>query len=562
MKRPIKLALAAAAMIAVSACADLNVQNPNEPDTNRALSSPSDVEALIAGSFRTYYVNTFNYYGPGMALGTMSNEWTSSWGNSGMRDYSSEPRIAINNSSTYTYAYAIQNAWYNMYRAIKGASDGLRAINGGLKIVGTDGVDNTARATAWAHFVMGISYGFLSNLYDKAFEYDETTDLQAGALELKDYKEINAYAMTHLNKAIDIASKNSFTIPDTYVNGVTTSSADFVKIMHSYAARYMAQNARTVAERQALDWTTIAAHADAGLMSKAWGPQGDAYNNWWDDLAWASGDPGWGFYDLQSLGVADVSGGFQAWIAKPPASRTPFVITSPDRRVMGAGGPKTSGTYVLWHNSIPFLAARGTYHFSNYNGHDRWGEQGDVGTGQLPGTDPRENVLIKAEALYWKGDKAGSAALVNQTRVANGQLPPVDANGASGTDCVPKLGNGTCGNLLEAIKYEKLLELFALVPGGRFFDERAWGDLVKNTATQFPVPGKELDVLQLPAYTFGGEGGQSAAPGGQYGRPMTFEEFAGPSPAGLGSTVSAKRFAETVDFMSTNIRPTRSRSRM
>ena len=38
-----------------------------------------------------------------------------------------------------------------------------------------------------------------------------------------------------------------------------------------------------------------------------------------------------------------------------------------------------------------------------------------------------------------------------------------------------------------------------------------------GTPLHFPVPAKELQTLQLPVYTFGGVGGEAAAPVGTYG---------------------------------------------
>ena len=45
-----------------------------------------------------------------------------------------------------------------------------------------------------------------------------------------------------------------------------------------------------------------------------------------------------------------------------------------------------------------------------------------------------------------------------------------------------------------------------------YFDARGWQALPENSLEHFPVPGRELSVLQLPTYTFGGPGGEAAAP--------------------------------------------------
>jgi hypothetical protein len=44
-----------------------------------------------------------------------------------------------------------------------------------------------------------------------------------------------------------------------------------------------------------------------------------------------------------------------------------------------------------------------------------------------------------------------------------------------------------------------------------WLDNRGWGTLITGTIVHLPVPGRELEVLNLPIYTFGGGGEGSAA---------------------------------------------------
>jgi hypothetical protein len=55
--------------------------------------------------------------------------------------------------------------------------------------------------------------------------------------------------------------------------------------------------------------------------------------------------------------------------------------------------------------------------------------------------------------------------------------------------------------------------MFGVAAGTAFFDARGWGTLVEGTPIHFPIPARELETLNLPAYTFGGIGGPDAAPG-------------------------------------------------
>ena len=125
--------------------------------------------------------------------------------------------------------------------------------------------------------------------------------------------------------------------------------------------------------------------------------------------------------------------------------------------------------------------------------------------------------LDKAEALYWQGNLAGAADIINETRTAAG-LNATDAAGTN-TSCVPKLPDGSCGDLWEMLKWEKRVEATFKGPFAApwYFDSRGWDDLWKNTFVQLPIPCGEAQVLQLlPCTTFGGPGGEGAAPGSSY----------------------------------------------
>src|SRR5690606_20992733 len=95
-----------------------------------------------------------------------------------------------------------------------------------------------------------------------------------------------------------------------------------------------------------------------------------------------------------------------------------------------------------------------------------------AGTGQngdLPFFKKAELNLLEAEGQYRKGNFAAAAALINNTRVAKGGLPAITAFDATspvpgGDACVPKVPVGpsyttiACGNMLEALKWEKRVE--------------------------------------------------------------------------------------------------------
>ena len=218
-----------------------------------------------------------------------------------------------------------------------------------------------------------------------------------------------------------------------------------------------------------------------------------------------------------AFGPGDVSGGFQAWVATPSADRQPFQIVTPDRRVQGAavGSP---GKYLGYNRNTIWAQDRGTYRWSYYYYlRDGLGSSWNVGP-QVTMTRT-EMDLLKAEALIRLGRAAEAVPLINASRVTNGELPPVTVDGPpEGADCVPKQIDGDCGSLWDALLYERQLENMGIEGANMWYDARGVGRLQEGTPVHFPVSGFELENLGLPLYTFGGVGGEGAAPAPRYHR--------------------------------------------
>jgi hypothetical protein len=101
-----------------------------------------------------------------------------------------------------------------------------------------------------------------------------------------------------------------------------------------------------------------------------------------------------------------------------------------------------------------------------------------------------ENDLLWAEALVRTGgDLTLAAAKVNNTRVGRGQLPAVAADANA---------------IMDAIHYEQDVELLTTGAGVQWFNRRRIDGLQPGTPRHLPVPAKELEIDQLPIYTFGG----------------------------------------------------------
>lgn len=485
-------------LVALPACMDMDIVNPNQPDREQALAEEGDVESLLGTGFYRFWNGT-QKYSPGMGLAVVANELTSAYANYGMLPLAEMPRASWDNSPIYPRRDFITNPWNNLYLSISNVADALVAIDEGLRFEGSGGTDHTPRARAFGKLSQGLSHGFLALMFDQAVIFDETLDIE-NMDPPAPYPEVMEAALGYLEEAIEISEANAFQLPSgdaAWIHGRALTNVEMAQWAHSISARYLAAVARTPTERQAVDWDRVLYHLDRGVTQDD-GPQGDG-NLWW----WATGqrDSIWirAAYDL--IGPADQSGGYEEWSATPARDRQPFQITTDDRRIHGADGPDSPGKYVRYTGSTPpFPDERGTYLQSLYYYH-RYDYHIETSyRGLMPLFLESEHDLLRAEALLrLNRDRNLAIDLVNKYRVGVGELEPI-------SDAVSD------EVLWETLFYEKALEGANSIAGLVYFDRRGWGKLYCGTPLHFPMPGAELELLLMPNYTFGGAGDGTANP--------------------------------------------------
>lgn len=511
------------ALVAIGCDSPLEVDNENNPDRNRVLATAADVEALVRDSYLQAKRPLLSADGINMQLGAVAFENSPMAANFGMIERSAFPRTAIINTASNQFAPEYYEVWAGSYSAIRSASDGLAKLDEGVSL-GNAVAD--ARVRAFGKFVLGFAHAVLAITYDQASIYDETTPILP-VQPLVPYGEVMAAALGYMDEAIALAEANpTMTFPSDWM-GVEVDNETFVQIVRSYKARYRAQVARNETERAAVDWAAVIADAAAGITSD-YAPSDDdnRWDYWMQDYMSFKG--AWHQVPYVVSGMADTSGAYEAWMATPIGERTAIVIATPDRRFPRGTTLEAQrlapGTQIRakTNNSGEggwIRAERGTWRWSHYLD-DRFADYYDAGNFQspIPVITVTEMDLLRAEGYIQTGQPALALPLINATRVGEGGLPPATLAGAQGqgNGCVPQLPDGTCGDLLETLKWEKRREFFSTVYGGWYFDSRGWGDLPQGTFLHYPVPAKELEVRQLPLYTFGGSG-EGSAPVGTYG---------------------------------------------
>jgi hypothetical protein len=546
--------LATLLLLGAAACADLDVVNPNDADAERVFVTAGDIEALIGGSFRNWQIGAQNYSGPTWFLSAQAFQHSSPWANAYVKEYGWLPRPEIVNSTAHGGYSRVAYVWVRSYRAIAAVADGLRAIEADPEVADDLGASAVNRANAYGKFVQGMAHGSIGLLYDRGFIVDETTDISEPQ-EAVDYTAMLNAALDYFDQAAALATGQSWTTPVNWMS-VEVSADELVRIAHSMRARYMAAVARTPAERAAVNWNAVITEINAGVTGPwALDVPADGTGLFWNDIQWLFGwAVGWQEIAYFILGMADQSGNYQHWLSNPVLDRLPSVsmgaerdimIVTPDMRFPQGTTAAEQEAYCLYdpdteiycfgvpniHYAINGFGPanvwkrpdRGTWRWSWYVPVYLWNKVAAVDIGFYEEITVAEMDLLKAEALYRTGDMAGAATLINLTREAAG-LNATDAAGTN-TDCVPKLPDGTCGDLFEMLKWEKriMTQGMGLHSAPWYFEGRGWGDLYIGTQLQFPIPCQELETLQmLPCYTFGSAGGDMAAAQSVYNWP--FEE--------------------------------------
>jgi len=502
-------------------CMDLDVTNPNEPDRERVLTNPGDVESLISSAYQAYFdhVQATN---PGLSTAAIADNLTGGFFDLGVHDITTQPRVPFDASPLNTRGAVGRFSWSRVYPIISNVNDGLNAIEAGLEIT-SGGTNQTARARAFGKFVQGIAHGHLAQYFDQALIVTEEDDLETmDPTDFRPYSEVQAAALQMLDEAIAIAAANEFTIPGStnWINGVELSSAEFIRVINSYYARILAYTPRSWEERMQVDWQEVLNRIEAGITTD-FAPVGEL-GVWESNVRRLLARERTLKSDhirpsYMALGPADTSGQFQEWFAAPSQDKMPFKIETPDRRIHGPDGDEP-GTYFGYAANTLWPADRGTYRWSFYYYHrDGTGDSWHVGP-QVT-ISKTEMDLLKAEALIRLGRAEEAVPLINTTRVANGGLPPVTIDGPpEDANCVPRKVTGECGSLWDAMIHERNLENMGIESVNIWFDFRGLGRLQEGSLIHFPVSGVELENLGLPIYTFGGVGREGSAPAPQYHR--------------------------------------------
>ena len=551
MRKTIAFTLGLALAVGLSGCepdTQLNVVNPNSADVNRALGKPADVEALISGSFGSTIRGMFGSTNDNVQnqMMVMANESYSGLANFAMGPRAAIPRSLVINTVGNSVASGNTKEFSQLATAAKQASIGVGTIGTNGFTLGSTAQD--LRARAFGNFVMGLSQGVVALIYDSATII--TGQSPSGLVPpLVSYDSVMRGALALMDSAVVYASNPAasaptvgFPLPSTWMGGNALTAAQFVQVVKTYKAWLRVGVARTVAGRAAVDWNSALAEAQAGITADfklttnttnnfniVWPVQHYLFNTW---------------HQMTPLiaGMADTTplanGGYAQWISVPIGNRgtglgAPFTILTPDNRfptgatlaaqIVASGGAIGAAT----PNPVtgkPYFRARpagenawaGSWGDSPYDFYrfEAWYNTPSAAgrTGPYPILTLALKNAIIAEAGIRTGQWAIATAAIDVSRVAAG-LPSVAGIAdlvtpvPGGAACVPRVPQPptyttvACGNLLEAMKWEKRMETAYTNYSAWFTDSRGWGDLPAGTSPQWATPYQELQVRLRPLYS-------------------------------------------------------------
>lgn len=583
------LLLLLAGMVAFAGCEDarFDVENPNDPDRERALQQDSDLESVLSGGYVSLFEGTYeSFYTPGPhlhgwadALST-TNAFAGFW-NVTTNEPSPGTKPQFPNDLTAENVSIAEGPYDGLNAAVSSANDVLRELeierpDTPMRI---DGEDVTARTRAGAYFLRGLAYGYLANIFDRALittqEFDAEEELDD--LEFQEYPEVMNQAINDLETARDIAQNNSFTLPNFLPFSQDMTSARLVEVANAFEARFRVSQPRTPAEADDIDWNRVLTLAQNGIDDDlVLELDGQSWFSIWTGLTGIH----W-YYRVDNRIIQKMAAhhGEEDYPIKYPADDAGSAIHPAktldqegegDARLCPAEGDEISGSgkekgyfdpddtcwFVYDTNQSFYTLPRGptlqsNYYFSAPYIYEQWDRQPTY-AGPYPIMRGDELDLLEAEAEIRANGNVGAARTIvnNGSRVNVGELPELESD-------------ATEDEVLEAIQYERDIQLYRTGIGLQYFDMRRLGKLQTGTPLHMPVPAPELQTVEVDLYTFGGEAA-AGEPGTASGDDAWCDDFPagceGPFGPYVNETFDADSFSKDALEGTSSPEPPRARS--
>lgn len=478
-------------LIILFSCADLSVQNQNEPDRERIIVNETSMQELSNDLFRRWYVTIHNYRGPQIAT-TVGADAATACMCSNALTMGKEPRPALENATGSSFGQNSQYFYNELYEINSLASDILKEMSEGLSF--SDG-DDDPRFKAQSKLIQGLTTGYIALFYDQGYTVDEsTTDEELLNPTLLDYTEVMDHAIAKLEEVISISETHTFVLDNEFMNIGISGNTDVDNVLlrqfaHSFIARFLANEPRNYDQLSGVDWSAVKFHAEEGIQTNF-----SIYNNerrtgkWYNDGLIYLSYPGFGRVDHYVINMMNSS---------YPAHNTNGENYPPPNSSDILLDPDLDDRLLLDYEYMPsnnFPAHRGIYFFSNFR-HSRNDTYLNSYSDLLREITTSELDMYRAEALMHQpsADLGAAANIINNSeRISRGNMDPIQA-----------LEN----EIWNAIHHERMVEQFNTGTGNEFFHMRKYNLLQEGTVLHFPLPGEIQRIIGIEQsfYTYGGE---------------------------------------------------------
>ncbi len=486
-KNLITFSLIAVLSLSFNACADLDVENVNNPDTANALSSPSDLVGLVQGGMvdLSWTILTFQNVNFDLQADiiTSTNAFSNYWGDA------DEPRRRIDNTTTFDDKANIEYIWTGCNAAVTIANDIIRFVDSGNNFDDTD--QGTNKMLAAAYFMKGLAQGYISMIYDKGFVVDADSDLLA--LEFVSYQDMLAASLSNLDQAIALFSANADANFD-WITDSNLTNEEAAALCRTYAARFIAGNARTSAERAGLNWAAVKSYAEGGLQSD--------YSPTSDENIIYNGQHSWNTFVVDAEGAAYLPTDLHICNLADPSYPKSYPTTPGEFLGEVTTDDARFGTFDdgVQHDfeftpSVGWLREdRNRSIFSNYTFQRYAYDYAVSNTGNpMHIVTASENQMLLAEAELHLGNNAACKAVI-------------DAGDRTTRGGLPALADDSFDTLADAIYYENIVGNHSNGSAIALAYMRRWDRLQEGSYLHLPVPAFELEILGESLYTFGGAG--------------------------------------------------------
>ncbi|MDX2129931.1 MAG: RagB/SusD family nutrient uptake outer membrane protein [Chloroherpetonaceae bacterium] len=495
LRRYLSILVIAVTLVVGSGCADLNVENPNNPDVERVLATTNDLLGVQQGALIALF--TPHATGPSGFSSNVNLEWTADYVtmtnnvNTWWSQFKAEPRPQFNNTVANGSLAVFSGPYSRWYAAISASNDVIRAIAVQQRSLST--AADTRALLATAYFVRAMAFGYLANVFDKAVIVDLNTDVSNPSLPFASYSQVMTFAQRSFDLADSVCNvSGGFTLPASFIptTGGPYNAARFSRLINTYRANMQVQNSRNRSENDAQNWAQILNWVNKGLNT------GEDFTITIDYINWGN--------NFQILAGLDwywrVDHRVIRWIDPNYPKRFPNTIPQTNSLPPANGSADARlATYFRFESSFgSFNPTRGPQLRSHY----RFGRFEDLFAADNDGTPfpsiflyAETNRLLRAEALAMTGNVSGAIAILNDPsgrRKTEGNVADIP-------------GTATREEVIQQIHRERDLELMFSDYGLHFMDMRRFELLQKGTILHFPVPVTQLNIMQVPNYTFGGQ---------------------------------------------------------